>query len=202
MENPAALFTQLATNSPNKKVGSLSRKLAKKISYLSAADMEVLSDLVLLLYINGDIGSAKQVCSLTDGLVFNNNYNVWTFIHIARALQARILREEGELEQAEAIIAQIEADHVTPGKLMDREVKQELRLRIKNRTTFEDLTAQDKIGQSSTPAIAAAYRFSALKGMMECREMEGYPLIDKDKLEEEIKKYIAELLKLPNYSYN
>ncbi|WP_379158695.1 DUF6707 family protein [Paenibacillus sp. sgz5001063] len=201
MEDRETLFTHIASASLSKRVSTLSSKLARKMSPKSAADMEALSDLALLLYINGDIGSARQVCDLTDGLVFDNNYNIWTFIHIIRALKARILRETGEKEQAETLIAQIEADHLTPGKLMDREAKLELRQRIKNRTTYQELTNQDKIEQASSPASAAAYRFAALKGMIQCREMEGYPLIDKDKLEEGIKNYTAELLQLPNYSY-
>ncbi|MBW4085022.1 DUF6707 family protein [Paenibacillus sp. S150] len=202
MENSETLFTHIATGSLNRRAAAISSRLAHKISYKSAADMEALSDLALLLYINGDTDSAKRVCGLTDGLVFSNNFNVWSFIHSIRGLKSRILREEGKGEQAESIIAQIEADHLTPGKLMDREAKQELRLRIKNRTTYNDLASRDKIEQAPTPAGAAAYRFSALKSMILCREMDGYPLIDKDKLEEGIKDYTAELLRLSAYSSN
>ncbi len=75
---------------PKKKVISCYKKLNKKCSYKSGADMEILCELAYWLYIYDQKDEVFAVAAETHNIPFVRNFNVWTWIFAIWGLEIRI----------------------------------------------------------------------------------------------------------------
>lgn len=89
----------------NKKgVQSNCRKILKKCSMKSAKDTGLTTELAIWLYVYDYKCEAVSVCDLFKNESFNGNYTLWDNIDHAWCLKARILREQGMLDESKKII--------------------------------------------------------------------------------------------------
>ena len=90
-----------------KKVQSLCKKILKKCSFRSTADLSNITELASWLYVYGYNDEAIAVCDLLKDLEFTGNYSLWDKADYTMCLKARILREQGQLPQREELIDKI-----------------------------------------------------------------------------------------------
>lgn len=87
-----------------KKVQSLCKKVLKKCSFKSANDMHNLSDLADWLYVYGCYEEVIKVAEIIKDVQFSGNYTLWDHIDSIYCIKARILRERGDMQEAQEII--------------------------------------------------------------------------------------------------
>jgi hypothetical protein len=190
MEN---LFEEIMEKCNHKKVVSLCKELAKKLSFRSGGDTENLCHLIYWLYILDEKGLAKKCMVLTHNVPFDGDYRVWDFINNIWGLEIRILRDENKNNEADSIV-----------KLMERhdlsnDTEAGLR-KLRNRFTFEKVARKKQIEDALADGDnkeANIWRFLALFGLIGNTETGFYPNLnnDKEKIEETIKNYVEEILK-------
>ena len=90
-----------------KKVQSLCKKILKKCSFRSTADLSNITELASWLYVYGYNDEAIAVCDLLKDLEFTGNYSLRDKADYTMCLKARILREQGQLPQREELIDKI-----------------------------------------------------------------------------------------------
>lgn len=96
---------QTIMDTVNKKsVQSNCKKILKKCNMKSAKDVGLVTELAIWLYIYGYSREAGLVCDLFKNVQFNGNYTLWSSIDSAYCLKARILREQGQLDERNKII--------------------------------------------------------------------------------------------------
>ena len=83
------------------------KKILKKCSMKSARDTGYVIELAVWLYVYGHDREAAAVCGLLAGETFSGNYTLWDNIDHACCLKARILREQGNLEESRQIIRRV-----------------------------------------------------------------------------------------------
>ena len=89
----------------NKKgVQSNCKKILKKCNMKSVKDVGLVTELAIWLYIYGYNQEAISVCDLFKNEQFNGNYTLWSSIDSTYCLKARILREQGCLDEYKSII--------------------------------------------------------------------------------------------------
>lgn len=192
-------FEQIMEKCPKKKVISLCKKLAKKCSFKNGADMENLCHLAYWLYIYDLSGPSMECISLTHQTPFDQNYNVWTFIHSMWGLEIRILKEQSNLEESQKIIDSINEHYLMPTKLEPSiEKRQSAEAKRRSRFTYEDVIRKSKIEASlANNDIKGAneWRFIALLGMIGNTETGIYPKLNdsKEQINILIKEYIQML---------
>ena len=199
MEN---LFEEIIQKCNHKKVVSLCKKLAKKLSFNNMKDVENLCHLVYWLYILNEKELAKKCIILTDNLQFNQNYNVWSFIHSIWGLNIKLLCDEGKDNEADDIIKTISQHYLmpiksineTPEKTQIRENKRRERVTLEKASNKEEI---ENCLKDKNIKLANEYRFVAIIELISNIEIGIYPNLNKDKevIEVIIKKYIEEILK-------
>ena len=206
MEN---LFDEISEKCKNKKVLSLCKKLAKKLSFKSEKDVENLCHLTYWLYILGEIDFSKKCISLTDNLPFDGNFCIWDFIHSIWGLKIRILREEGKNNEADEIGKIIDKHHLSPSKQFNETPEQMQAHETKRRNRYGLGTASGKVMEVSHQKEvedslndndikgANEWRFIALLSLIGDTATGLYPNLnnEKDKIENVIKEYTEEILK-------
>lgn len=70
----------------------------------SAKDVGLITELAIWLYIYGYNQETISVCDLLKNEQFNGNYTLWSNIDSAYCLKARILREQGQLDECNKLI--------------------------------------------------------------------------------------------------
>ncbi len=80
------------------------KKLLKKCSFKSSKDMGYLSGIVIWLYICGMYDEIFKIVELIKDIKFTGNYTLWDNFDSIYCFKARILRENGKLEEAKEII--------------------------------------------------------------------------------------------------
>ena len=191
------LFEEIKEKCLNKKVAGLCNKLIKKLSFSSGSDMENLCHLAYWLYVLEQTESAERCIGLTQDLVFDQNYNVWTFIHQMWGLKIRILREKGYNEKSEAIVQTISEHYKIPHQ-SSKETQEHCDKREAARRenfTFADTSRQEKVNNASDDRRANDWRFIALLGLIGYTETGLYPHLNKDReiIEQTISEYILKL---------
>lgn len=87
-----------------KGIQSNCKKILKKCSMKSAKDTGLITELAIWLYVYDYKCEAVSVCDLFKNESFNGNYTLWDNIDHAWCLKARILREQGMLDESKKII--------------------------------------------------------------------------------------------------
>ncbi len=198
----AQVFEQIMEECQKKKVVSLCKKLIKKCSIKSGADMENVCHLAYWLYVY-DLPELSMKCiEPTHDISFSQNYNVWDFIYKMWGLEIRILREQNEQEKISSIVDTMNSQYLMPTKfdptVEEREKKETQR---RARVNYEDVIRKEQIDkylQEGNLSWANDWRFIALLGMIGETETGLYPLLNESKMqiEEKITEYIAELVKV------
>ena len=192
-----SLFEEIKEKCLNKKVTGLCNKLIKKLSFSSGSDAENLCHLAYWLYVLEQTESAERCIDLTHNLVFDQNYNVWAFIHQMWGLEIRILREKGENEKAESISKTISEHHKIPLQ-SSKETQEHCDKREAARRenfTFADTSKQEKVNNAGDDRRTNDWRFIALLGLIGYTETGLYPHLSKDRkiIEQTISEYISKL---------
>lgn len=186
---------------PKKKVESLCKKMIKKCSFKSGADIQNLSHLAYWLYVYGEPQLSLNCISVTHDVVFEQNYNVWDFIHAMWGLEIRLLKEQNKLDEAQKIIEIINNHFLTPTKIDTPEDTKTREAKRRERFTYESVIRKENIErdlQDKDIKSANEWRFIALLGMIGNTETGLYPNLNerKDEIEQKITEYITELTKI------
>ena len=161
-----------------KKVQSFAKKILKKCSFRSKADLDNVIILAAWLYIYGYCEEAMEVCDLLSGIAFTGNYDIWDRADFAACLKARILREMGIEEGREELLRRVR-EHRHP-ELYPNMVDY-YRNTINVNIESED---SDRPGK-----VTDFWRINKLIKAVKYREAGGFPIPD-----EEFEKDIAELV--------
>ena len=168
--------------------------------------MENLCHLACWLYVYGRPDAALECISLTKNVPFDQNYNVWTFIHAMWGLEIRILREIGEFGKAGVIAGLMDEHMLMPNKILDTPEKME-KHEEKRRARFGigpewnagiEVSYLDKVESADSLARANAWRFVALLKLIGATETGLYPNLNskRDIVEKVIAEYIGVLSRL------
>ena len=196
------LFEEIMENCNHKKVISLCKKLNKKLSFKNGNDVENLCHLTYWLYILGKKELAKKCIELTHSIPFDQNYNIWDFLHSIWGLEIRILFEEGKNKDAEKIIETIDQHLLTPSKQFNEtpEEMQKRENRRRDRLVVDEESYKNQINSDLKDGdikSANEWRFIALLSLIGDGATGLYPHLNKGKeeIEKIIKDYIKEILK-------
>ncbi len=78
--------------------------MLKKLSFKSVNDLGNVTELAVWLYIYGLYDEALEVCDIIKDVPFTGNYTLWEAVDKALCIKARILREQGKIEESSEII--------------------------------------------------------------------------------------------------
>lgn len=87
-----------------KKVQTYCKKVLKKCSFKSVNDMHNLADLADWLYVYGYYEEILKIAECIKEIQFSGNYALWDHVDSIYCMKARILRERGEVREAQEII--------------------------------------------------------------------------------------------------
>ena len=197
-----AIFERIKEKCQKKKVISLCNRLSKKCSFKSGKDIENLCHLAYWLYVYDEKELAMNCIALTQDIPFDMNYNVWTFIHAMWGLKMRLLREQGQADDAQKIAETMNSHFLTPDKVFNTVEKvQQFEEKRRTRFTYESTIREQDIERDlkeNNLNFANERRFVALFGMIGNIETGFYPFLNEGKarIEEKITEYISELSKI------
>ena len=164
-----------------KGIQSNCKKILKKCSMKSAKDTGLITELAIWQYVYDYKREAVSVCDLFKNESFDGNYTLWDNIDHAWCLKARILREQGDLNESKQII-----------EFVNQYRKPEL---YKNGVDWFlntlDINIQSNL-EENCKAGAKSWRLLKLELAIAYREAGKYPVSD-DELEMIIKE-LKELL--------
>ena len=158
-----------------KKVQSLCKKILKKCSFRSTADLSNVTELASWLYIYGYNDEAIAVCDLLKDLEFTGNYSLWDKEDYTMCLKERILREQGQLTESKELIDKVN-EHRHP----------EL---YGNSVNWYRETLNKNINSDSGINTKTSWMMTKLINAVRYREAGGHPIPD-----EEFDKDISELI--------
>ena len=106
MENIKEIFQVIASQSVGvNRVDKLAVSLANSFKLTQAASLEKANDLAFWLFIHRKNELAGRVCELLASIPFANNYNLWTWVELALALDAKLASESEAKQRIDAIRA-------------------------------------------------------------------------------------------------
>lgn len=156
------LFDSILTNHTEKKIVSLCKKLTKKCSFNSGADIENLCRLAYWLFVYDYEDETLSVCAITHEVEFPGKgmWAVWDYIMYMWGLEVHILKQRNNKEKANEIIQQMDELWKFPPTLPVKEPEHEIERR--NRFTVQFSSREQEIANASSVARADAWRFVAL----------------------------------------
>jgi hypothetical protein len=193
------LLNKIREKNTQKRIVSLCNMLEKKCSFKSGKDVENLSFLALWLYIYGNSKLALELCQTTYNVTFDQNFNVWAFMHFTWGLEARILRENGDLETSRKICETINRQWLTPNKIFNTPEKMhEFEMKRRARFIYEDVAQKKKIAfyeSENKKDDANTYRLIALQSLILYSEIGVFPDFElhKQEVQSNITDYVFEL---------
>lgn len=110
-------------------------------------------------------------CQQFDAIAFANNYNTWTWVELALALEARILREQSNPQAAARAVDKIKSPFTAGDQVL-----QGIKARILACRLDGELLPFDKIVEAEEDGdadLANEYRFAAVKELVYIRELGG-----------------------------
>jgi hypothetical protein len=195
------IFETIKNQCPQKKIISLCNKLIKKCSFKSGKDAGNLCHLSYWLYLYEKPELAFTCIALTKPLVFNHDFLVWDYILCMWGLEARILREQGRTETAQAISEKIIDCYLAP--INPNDTRETMMKRWQNwidRHTLSFIDLRDKIDESlqdGDTKQANEIRFIALITMIGKLESGLFPNLNNNRNEVNVKinEYISAIMK-------
>lgn len=163
--------------------------------------MESLLDLIKILYINNYYEEALLCCRLTNDVKFDNDFDVWTFIHRIWMFEMQILVHFGKKEEAEEIATKIETHFKIPMKIWNTPEKRYAQYKKnRSRIVLKDLSYEEKI--NSTPRGESGefdWKFVALSSLIELITLNNMTGVSVEEAEEIFRQYSAELEQTKKY---
>ena len=179
------LIQNIMDNVDKKGVQRDCKKLLKKCNLKSEKDTGFITELAIWLYIYGYEKEAISVCDLFANEKFTGNYTLWSNIDHAYCLKARILREQGNLNESQKII-----------KFVNQYRHPELYINgVEHFLKTLDINIQSNLDYNSK-AGARGWRLLKFELAIAYREAGKYPLPD-EQLEEVIDELKSILSKEP-----
>ncbi|EPA8842976.1 DUF6707 family protein [Listeria monocytogenes] len=195
------MLSDITITIPNKTAQTKYDNLAKNMSFKSKGDMELLLDLIKILYINDYYEEALLCCRLTNDVKFDNDFDVWTFIHRIWMFEMQILVHFGKKEEAEEIATKIEAHFKIPMKIWNTPEKRYAQYKKnRSRIVLKDLSYEEKI--NSTPRGESGefdWKFVALSSLIEPITLNNMTGVSVEEAEEIFRQYSAELQQTKKY---
>ena len=175
------LFASIMTNHKEKKIVSLCKKLTKKCSFNSGADIENLCRLAYWLFVYDYEGEALSVCSITHDVEFPGKgiWAVWDFIMYMWGLEVHILKQSNNMEKANEIIQKMDKIWKFPPTLPVKVTEHEIERR--NRFTVSFCSREKEIANASSETRADAWRFVALFSLIGYGSTGLFPNLNKEK---------------------
>lgn len=143
-----------------KKVDKLAASLAKNFKPTQAGSLEKANDLAFWLFIHGKNELARRVCESLGSIPFDDNYNLWTWVELALALDAKLASKSEAKQRVDAIRAPLAL-----GDEMHRTIK----ARALSRRLDGDLLQFEAIAeaqQDNDKKSELDYRFAHLKELV------------------------------------
>ena len=175
------LFDSILTNHKEKKIVSLCKKLTKKCSFNSGADIENLCRLAYWLFVYDYKDEALSVCAITHEVEFPGKgiWAVWDFIMYMWGLEVHILKQSNNKEKANEIIQQMDNIWKFPPTLPVKVSEHEIDRR--NRFTVPFCSREKEIANASSETRADAWRFVALFFLIGYGSTGLFPNLNKEK---------------------
>jgi hypothetical protein len=99
-------------------------KLWKSFKWSKAQSLYDAGALAVLLHVFGRDDETLAICRELGRIQFNGTYSLWSGVETALTLQSRLLRQQGETEEAEACVQRVRdagyAEARLEGNLLDR----------------------------------------------------------------------------------
>jgi hypothetical protein len=208
------LFDEIMEKCNHKKVVGLCKKLTKNLSFNSINDCKNLCDLAFWLYVFNYTQLAMECIKLTYDFPEDTGIWSWGFIDMMWGLEIRILRLEGKNDDAEKIVQKIKELNIS---LLKKGVNEKFTFEIlenrdkrrRERFVFKGVSQQHQIEVSKQNQIngqlelnhiqrANDWRFNGLMELIGYTETGLFPNLnkEKEKIEEAIKIYEEEILKV------
>lgn len=175
----------------SKKLDKLAKSTAKNFKLSTQNSLEKANNLAYWLYIYDQKELSLAVCQLLSTVEFADNYNIWTWIETALALEARLLKENKENNLAEKCIERIKE----PVNLGDEPVRLAKNKALARRINGE-LLQFNKIEQAeeeNDKQLEIDYRLVQLKELILVNELGGSQVMPLTILEENIELNIKKL---------
>lgn len=152
------LFETIQARHTEKPIVSMCKKLIKKCSFNSGADIQNLCHLAYWLYVYGYEDDALLVCETTHDADYpgKGGFNVWDFIMYMWGLEAHILKRRNLTEKADERIKKMDAIWLLPPAVAAHE---EIR---RGRFTIESCSYEKEISSALSSSAANRWRFLAL----------------------------------------
>jgi hypothetical protein len=155
----------------SQRLDRLAQTVARNFKPTVASALAKANDLAYWLYLRNQPERALLVCQQFDAIAFANNYHLWSWVELALALEARILREQDQPQRAAQVVDKIRGTYATGDPALQRIKAQALARRLNG-----DLLPFDQITQSEADGDARAaneYRFAAWKELVFVGELGG-----------------------------
>lgn len=175
-----------------KKITSLCKKLIKKCSFDSGADVQNLCHLAYWLFVLGYNEDALVVCELTHNVNYpgKGGYNVWDFIMYIWGLEVHILKNDDRLDEAKSRIDKMNAIWMLEpmGKFEEER---------RNRFTLSVCSREKEIINATSETSANKWKFLALFHLIGYGSTGLFPDLEKNKsiVQERMDGYIQTLKK-------
>lgn len=156
------LFYTILTSHTEKRIVSLCKKLIKKCSFNSGADIENLCGLAYWLFVYDYKDEALSVCAITHEVEFPGKgiWAVWDFIMYMWGLEIHILKQSNNKKKADEIIQQMDNllkfPPTLPAKVPEHEIER------RNKFTVSFCSREKEIANASSDVRADSWRFVAL----------------------------------------
>ncbi|MCM1127539.1 MAG: hypothetical protein NC429_13840 [Lachnospiraceae bacterium] len=190
------IFEEIRQACTEKKIISLCKKLQKKCSFNSGADMVNLTELAYWLFVYGYEEMAMRVCRyshIEDPQPMKVNYNVWDFILFIWGLEAYMYRKQGKESACQERIGAMDRVWSIPTRYYDTVEKQRANNQgIRSRLTYDIAISRAEIERSDSKFDANEWRFGALFDMIGYGVTGFYPQLEerKEELQKDIDEYI------------
>ena len=167
------VFEKILKKYENKRIKNDCKALMKKCSFKSSKDMNILVELIDLMYIYRDFEMAVELYNIIEKVEFTGNYTIWDEILYAKWTIVRIYRETNQIEKYEQLIDSV-MEYENEALYDNR--KTGLKLYDEHIRNARDL----KANKSMIGWMLVKYKI-----MIKCFENPKFP-IDKIKLDKEI----------------
>lgn len=189
------LFENIRSIHNEKQIISLCKKLTKKCSFNSGADIENLCRLAYWLFVYGYVDEALSVCEITHDVEFPGKgiWAVWDFIMFMWGLEVHIYKNQNDIEKANAIVQKMHNLWMFPPTLPPKNQEHETTRR--NGFTVSFCSREKEISNASSETRADGWRFVALFMLIGYGSTGLFPDLvkEKDTVDRLVEEYIRKL---------
>jgi hypothetical protein len=124
------------------------KKRAAKFSRKKAASLDAATRLAYWLFVYGREDEALEACRFVGQTEFAGNFNLWTWVELALALQSRIARRRGSAEESAECLRRIRAAGFRESRLNGSLLEDKLQ-NVQRAAAAQDKTGERDWGQNA-----------------------------------------------------